>query len=675
VNLPTLEASFRCPDTPEGFVVRLFNLEEALDTDYRGSIMLVNEAEFEPKDFLGGDCEFVLSRGSSTVRRLYGIIDRLEWLGELDLLYHVRLRVVPAFTLLDRGRNTRIWQDKSVRDILSAVLEPALAAYGRTFEFGSSTRGSRIRDYCVQYRESDHAFVCRLLEEEGLAYDFVHDPDSGTEILTFRDANEQYFKLENLDGSNEVPLIEHDADLANVESLQSFGHVRELQITAFHRRDYDWKAPRRWLNESSGGVDHRSRTRRVYLHEDRRFTEDDLTERAADAIEAERAHDEVLDGRSNVSALAPGMRFVLTDASTELDREYLVTHVVHELTDTNVDGGTYTNTFSCLSFDVAHRPRQATPKPRVHGPHTATVVGDDEIHTDVHGRIQVQFHWEENPSHAAGASCWIRCAQSWSGPGWGAQFLPRRGMEVVVEFLEGNPDRPLVTGCVYNGVNEFPFVVPQHKTQSGWRTRSTPDNDGYNMLRFEDAVGNEEIHIHGQKDWTIVIENDKDQQVRHDEKLHVHHDRTKTVGNNERETIVQNRWINVGLTHTENIGVNMALNVGINQMETIGIARTLTVGQFLTTTVGKDMNTVVVENMSEGVGDSKNATVGVDSTLSVGKKFSINVGEEMSIVCGKSSIVMNKDGEITIRGVKIDSETEENTNIRGKLVKLNCAPD
>ncbi|NJL73516.1 MAG: type VI secretion system tip protein VgrG, partial [Candidatus Competibacteraceae bacterium] len=421
--------------------------------------------------------------------------------------------------------------------------------------------------------------------------------------------------------------------------------------------------------ESSGGADQRNRTRRIYLHEDRRYIHDELGERVTDAIEAVRVGNELLEGRSNISSLAPGLRFSLIDASPELEREYLVLRTHHELSD---DGTVYTNTFICIPYDVTYRPTQHTPKPRVHGPHTATVVGDDEIHTDEFGRIQVQFHWEERPSYAANASCWIRCAQSWSGPGWGAQFIPRRDMEVVVEFLEGNPDRPLVTGCVYNGVNEFPFVVPQHKTQSGWRTRSTPESEGYNMLRFEDAVGQEEIHIHGQKDWTIVIENDKDQQVRHDETLHVYNDRTKTVGHNERETIVQNRWINVGLTHTENIGVNMALNVGVNQTETIGVARTLTVGQFLTTTVGKDMNVTVVENLSEGVGDCKSASVGVDSSVTVGKEYSINVGEKFSLVCGKSSIVMDKDGLITIRGVTIDSETSANTEIKGKLIKLNC---
>jgi type VI secretion system secreted protein VgrG len=675
MNLPTLEANFHCAGAPEGFVVRYFTLEEALDTDYRTSITLANAVEFEPGVLLGGNCELVLSRGPTEVRHIFGVIDRLEYLGELDLLYWVRIRVVPAFTMLGQGRDTRIWQDMSARSILQAVLEPALAAYGRTFEFGKTTRGSRVRDYCVQFRESDRTFICRLLEEEGIAFHFVANAGAGVETLTFRDGNAQYPQFKNLDDSQNVPLIENNADLTNVESMQSLAHVRQLNVAGIHRRDYDWRTPRNWLNESAGGADERGRMRRIYLHERRRFIHDDLTERANDANEAEHLHNETLDGRGNVSALAPGMRFVLTDASSDLDGEYIVASVAHELTDTIQDGGTYGNTFTCLPFDVTHRPRQITKKPRVHGPHTATVVGDDEIHTDSHGRIQVQFHWEEHPSNAAGASCWIRCAQSWSGPGWGAQFIPRRGMEVVVEFLEGNPDRPLVTGCVYNGLNEFPFTVPEHKTQSGWRTRSTPDNEGYNMLRFEDAVGHEEIHIHGQKDWTIVIENDKDQQVRHDESLHVYHDRSKMVGNNENETIVKNRWINVGLTHTENIGVNMALNVGINQTETIGLARTVTVGQYLTTTVGKDMTTTVAENMAEGVGDCQTSSVGVDSTNTVGRKFSLNVGEELSLVCGKSSIVMNKDGEIVIRGVKLDSETEDNTAIRGKLIKLNCPAD
>ena len=643
--------------------VRRLTLTESVDGDYEAHVMLSSHDEFEARALLGADCELVWSRGLAETRRLFGVIEAIDDLGDLDHLRWVKVRVVPAFALLDMGHNTRIFQHTSVRDIVSKVLEGSLGAYGRSFDLGTSTRGEIERNYCVQYRESDRAFVCRLLEEEGLAYDYVHAPDAGVEVLTFRDANDQYPKYESLDGSEEIPLIEHDAEHVHIESIQAFNYARRLTVTGALRRDYDWIDPTNWLDDSSGEPDERGRERRVYRHQDRRYIHDDLTNQAGDTTAAEVFGGVYLEGRSNVSALTPGMLFSLTDAATEFEQEYLVTRVVHEYRDTE-EGGTYGNDFICGPSKTLYRPRRRTPKPRVRGPHTATVVGDDEIHTDEYGRIQVQFHWEETPSHAANASCWIRCAQSWSGPGWGAQFIPRRGMEVVVEFLEGNPDRPLVTGCVYNGANEFPFEVPAKKTQSGWRTRSSPNSEGYNMLRFEDAAGQEEIHIHGQKDWSIVIENDKDQHVHHDETAHVYNDRTKTVDHDERETIGNSRWIDVGVDHTEIIGNDMTQSVGANKRVSVGVV--------LSTSVGEDMHTVVGDNMSEGVGDSKTTTVGVDSHETVGGSKTLSVGKEYAIVCGAASIVLKSSGEIVIRGTKIDSETSGDTDIRGGLIKLNC---
>jgi type VI secretion system secreted protein VgrG len=661
VRLPTLSVELRCADAPQvGLLVRSMTLVEALDNDHRCELTVACHVEYDAATLLGADVELMLARGVET-RRVLGIVDWLEDLGESNHLQFTRLRIVPAFTLLGLGRASRIWQHKSVRDILSELLEPGLQAYGRTFDFGSTTRGAQKRDYCVQYRESDRRFAQRLLEEEGIAFDFLHE--GAVEQLVLRDANEQYPKFTNLDGTHEIPFIDHDADLATVESVQVLGRRRELTVTSVARRDYDWKHPRDLLDHEDAGSDERSRERRVYLHERRRYIHDDQPDQVGDELAAMQRSGAALEGRSNVSGLQAGQRFVLVDAGQN-DGEYLVTRITHELRD-DQSGGTYFNRFSCIPLAHTHRPRVSVPKPRVHGPH--------EIHTDEHGRIEVQFHWEEGPKYAAHSSCWMRCAQSWSSGGWGAQFIPRVGMEVVVEFLEGNPDRPLVTGCVYNGDNAFPFAVPANKTQSGWRTRSSPDSEGYNMLRFEDAAGREEIFIHGQKDWNIVIEHDKGQEVRHDETLHVFHDRTKTVDNNEHETIHKHRTIVVGLTHTETIGVNMALTVGINEVETVGVAKTVTVGQFLTTTVGKDMCTTVVENLSEGVGESKSSTVGVDKTVSVGSNYRIDVGEEFSIVCGDSSIVMKKDGTITIRGKTIDSETTEETNLRGKPIKLNCS--
>jgi type VI secretion system secreted protein VgrG len=658
-RLPTLTVELRCADLPAiGVVVRKLELDERIDGDYRAKVVLASDEEFTAKSLLGADCELVWNRELIDARSLFGVIERVEDLGEVDHRQFIRIEVVPAFALLDYGQNSRIWQHKSVRDIVKAVLEPALDVYGRKVQFAAVKRGTRVRDYCVQYKESDYAFARRLLEEEGIAYAYVHKPKAGVEALTLYDGTLQYAVLDE----PVIPMIDHDAGEADIESIQGLGHACALTVTTVLRRDYNWLEPLDLLSESKLGVDARYRERRIYLHERRRYVGDDLRDRVSDALAAELVAGETLRGKGNVARFVPGTRFKLFNGGSDLDGEYVLARVVHEYTDTESEPGTYGNQFECFPVEVDYRPRQQIEKPRVHGPHTATVVGDDEIHTDEHGRIQVQFHWEESPSNVANASCWIRCAQSWSGAGWGTQFIPRVGMEVVVEFLEGNPDRPLVTGCVFNGVNDFPFDVPGSKTQSGWRTRSSPESEGYNMLRFEDAAGSEEIHIHGQRNWSIVIRSDKTQQIGHDETLHVGHDRLKTVDHDEYEKIGNMRTITVVQGHKESIGADMSLSVGGCQDESIGGSKTVTVGGVMATTVGKDMHFVV----SEGV------------TQKNGKKYEMTVGEEFSIVCGAASLVMKCGGEIVltgttvaVNGATIDVTATGITTIVGATVQLN----
>src|SRR5690606_37705975 len=201
-----------------------------------------------------------------------------------------------------------------------------------------------------------------------------------------------------------------------------------------------------------------------------------------------------------------------------------------------------------------------------------TVIGGGEIDADSSGRIQVQFHWGQN---AAGASCRVRCAQSWAGPGWGAQFIPRVGMEVVVEFLEGNPDRPLVTGCVYNGSADPPFALPGNATQSGFRTNSSPGGGGSTELRFEDAAGSEQTYIHGQKDWLVEINNDVGQSIGNDSSLSVGHDRSEVIANDASEAVGAHKSISVAKTHSEAIGEAMSLSVGADQSVSIAANQSL----------------------------------------------------------------------------------------------------
>jgi type VI secretion system secreted protein VgrG len=726
-RLANLDIEFRCADGPEGeWRVTHFGVDEALDRPYAAQIELSSPVEFDVHDLLGADGELALLRGAVQTRTLYGVIARVEHLGFADHCQRVLVEIVPALALLDQGLRSRIFQDKSVQDIVAEVLDAGLAPYGRSVDFGAVSRGVALRDYCVQYRESDFDFVCRLLEEEGISYAFGHELEAGVEAVHLRDANAQHPELESADGSTDIPVISTAADEADVESIQAIAWAEQLTVTSTARMDYDWLTPTSPLASSAGEADERGRERRIYVHGRRRFIEDEQAERVGDRLESEQREATSLAGQSNASILVPGGRFNLVHDTLDIGGEYLVTAVRHEFA--REDGGaqTYHNSFECIPYASPWRPRPLTPKPRVQGPQTGIVVGDEEIHTDEHGRIQVQLHWEEAPSYATGATCWMRCAQTWAGPGWGAQFIPRVGMEVIVEFLESNPDRPIVMGCVYNGDNATPFVLPDNKTQSGWRTSSSPGGDGYNMIRFEDSAGNEEIHVHGQKDWTIVIENDKAQEVRHDERLDVTNDRSKHVGHDELEAIDNDRTIKVGNNHSEEIGVDMDLSVGSNQTvmvgsnrievigvtatETVGAAKSIIVGGVMSLSVGAMMTTSVAGSSSTSVSGSESTSIGgssaelvtgskslsaeniseeakKDMTVAVGKKMRLTSGGTLSIVgddkaiidiakelvlkCGKASITLKKNGDIKIEGKKIEIKGSGDVKIKGSKILNN----
>jgi type VI secretion system secreted protein VgrG len=401
----------------------------------------------------------------------------------------------------------------------------------------------------------------------------------------------------------------------------------------------------------------------------------------------------------------------------EPEQEYIITRVSHrgaeaDFASAGAAAEAYANTFECVPFETELRPAVVTPKPREFGSQTAIVVGpeSEEIHTDEFGRIQVQFYWEEHPGYAADASCWVRCSQSWAGLGWGAQFIPRIGMEVVVEFLEGNPDRPLVSGCVYNAEYLPPFSLPEHKTQSGWRTESTPGGAGSNELRFEDAAGDEEIYLHGQKDWSIAIENDKDQRVGHDESLDVGNDRGRKVGHDERFEIGndqsgrvgQNKSLIVVGNQLESIGLSRTETIGVSAMQTVGAAKSVIVGAMmdqqigadLTTSVGKNHTLTISGEASETVAGNKSVASNQlevrsadDMTLISGKclnvevtdriaitgkeKLQVDAAEQMVFTCGDASITLKKDGTIQIKGKDVTVKGSGNVVIKGQQVAEN----
>jgi type VI secretion system secreted protein VgrG len=746
-TLTKVTYEFGCDEGPGAdFRVYRFRLSEEINGCYELDVDLVtDDLAADVDQFLGAACRIEIMRGDH-VRTVYGIVMAVDYVGVAAEYLVVNLRVVPALHLLHQQTHSRIFQEMSVLEILEEVLGEELGQYGRTLDKGAESRGTSPRDYCVQYRETDFDFCVRLMQEEGISYHFVHGEDAGHEVLTLTYDNEDFIEALNVDGTSIVPMIVTRPETADLESIRNLDLLQTLTTTAHLRRDYDFLTPLSLLESQADGADAKGYARRIYRHTDRRYISDDVADRNEDHLQASQARGKVGRGAGNVIDFTAGKTFELErHVREDLETQFLLTRVVHTgecpeelLADAGglTDQPRYSNRFECIPLEVPMRPQHITPKPRARGPETAIVSGPsgEEIHVDEHGRIKVQFHWEEETTYDDTSSCWVRVRQSWSGPGWGFQFIPRIGQEVVVEFLGGDPDRPLVTGTVYNGDNAYPYAMPDNKTQSGIKTDSV-SGDGSNEIRFEDMSGSEEVYIHCQKDFTIATDNDKNQTTGHDETLTIGNDRTKEVVHDQKETVGNDKTITVKGNHTESITKDMSLTVTGNQTSTIvkncdetitgaysqtvsktskvtvllksdeivGAMKSVKVGGLYSEQVGASRSITAVGAMSFTAGlsaklqSAKSATIKAQKDLTLdadkdvkmksGKKMNIEAGDNAVIVCkkkatinaadqltihvGSSKIIMKKNGDITITGKKVNVKGSGPVAIKGSKVGIN----
>ncbi|MES9850206.1 MAG: type VI secretion system tip protein TssI/VgrG [Candidatus Thiodiazotropha sp. L084R] len=440
-------------------------------------------------------------------------------------------------------------------------------------------------------------------------------------------------------------------------------------------------------------------------------------------IEEIQSSHEVLEGEGITRGVCTGGLFAMTEHPRgDQNREYLITEstcILHsdafESVPDIAEEPVFTCDFKCCDSKESFRSVRTTAKPIVQGPQTAVVVGKagEEIYTDEYGRVKLQFHWDRYGANDENSSCWVRVAQVWAGKNWGAMHIPRIGQEVVVDFLEGDPDRPIVTGRVYNDDQMPPYALPENMTQSGIKSRSSKGGSGenFNEIRFEDKKGSEQVYVHAEKNQDNVVENDETTSVGHDrsetvgndETISIGHDRTETVGNNENITIGVNRTeqvgsnetVSIGSNRTVNIGSNKSETVGINKTETIGAAKALTIGAGLQVTVGAGMNQTVGaskamqvasslsetigKNCSVSIGESRSTAIGDDDNLTVGKNLVIDAGDSVVIKTGKASITMKKDGTIAIEGKNItvkgsgliNVKASKNVIMKGKKILQN----
>ncbi|RST52813.1 type VI secretion system Vgr family protein [Variovorax sp. DXTD-1] len=485
---------------------------EALSQLFEFEVDMVSPSfNLDLKKLLGTSLTIEVTDGGAP-RFLNGTVVRFELVGranETGRHYVYRALVQPWLWYLTRTTDCRIFQNKSVPEVLDEVL----GKYG--FEFEKRLTGSyRPWEYCVQYQESDFAFVSRLMEHEGIAYHFEHT--SSSHLLVLADDTGGYRKLP---GYATIPYRPRDRVLHAMEPCIDQWRVAE-QITSGRVMldDFDFKKSRASLQsvrQDPKGHDHSTYEVYEWLGGYSEHQQGDTYAKIR-LQELQCAH-ELAAGHTNVVGMAPGYLFEMTHCPRESDnREYLVTETRYDLQEPEYSTGTNTESvcqfdFTVLPSNVPYRPARKTPKPRTNGPQTATVVGPEEIWTDRFGRVKLQFRWDRYGQSDENSSCWVRVSSNWAGANYGTMHMPRVGQEVIVDFIGGEPDRPIITGRVYNNDQMPPWELPANATASGILTRSSTGGaaNQANMLRFEDRSGAEQILLHAERNLDVEVEADE----------------------------------------------------------------------------------------------------------------------------------------------------------------------
>ncbi|EKO3529766.1 type VI secretion system tip protein VgrG [Vibrio fluvialis] len=544
-------------------VVRGFDGQETLSSEringqpchgFRYELELASRlANLTPEMVVDKVAELTLYRDDVLVQRVNGIVRRFT---QGDTGHHhtfYSLTLVPALERLSLRHNSRIFQLNTVPEILSVLLqEMGINDYAFAL-----TRDCEQREFCVQYRETDLDFLHRLTAEEGLVYSFIHE--EGKHTLIFSDASESLPKL-----GEPIPYNTLAGGMIESPYISALSVHTQSEVSQTALQDYSFKKPAYSFAQQAVGTEMDYQLP-DYEHFDApgRY-KDDVSGKAFSQIRLDylRRNARTATGKSNQPLLRPGVKFDLQEHLDDtLNRDWLVVSVTSQGTQPQAleeAGGngatTYANQFSLIP---AHRTWRATPqaKPQVDGPMIATVVGPqgEEIFCDEHGRVKLHFPWDRYSNGDEHSSCWVRVSQGWAGSQYGMIAIPRIGHEVIVSFLNGDPDQPIVTGRTYHATNTAPYALPDNKTKTVLRTE-THQGQGYNELSFEDQAGSEQIYLHAQKDFDGLIENDHTSVIQHDKHLTVENDRFTQIKNNQHLTVGGESRTKIALDQSIEIG-------------------------------------------------------------------------------------------------------------------------
>jgi len=595
------------------FKVLEFRGREAISQPYRFDLELVSERpDLDLQALLHKPAFLAFDPAGMGI---HGLVHRIAQGESGKRLTRYRLTLVPQLAYLAHRTNQRIFQHLSVPQIIAQVLEEhGIQADAYRFQLGPVIYPPR--EYCVQYDESDLHFIQRLCEEEGIHYHFEHSTRG--HVLVFGDDQTVFPRLTATAYQQDSGLV------ADQPVIKRFGLRLETRTSRVTRRDYDFEKPRLTMEAA--------------FHSDFQPDLEDydypgrFTERARGkhlsqrALERHRHDYELAEGESDQPKLVSGHFLPLTEhPRSDWNQLWLLTEVLHEGKQPQVleesvtshvdtgDGFTqgYRNHFTATPWDIPFRPALNHPKPKVLGSQTAVVTGPagEEIHCDQYGRVRVQFHWDREGQADDKTSCWLRVSSIWAGGRYGGIAIPRVGMEVLVTFLEGDPDQPLVTGCLYHKEHQVPYDLPANKTRTVFKTLSSPGGDGYNELRIEDRKGAEQIYLHAQRDW--------DENIEHDQKIRVGHERHDTVEANSYSEFKAEEHLIVAGDRKVEVKPDDHLTVGQTQHIKLGTAQL--------TKAGREIH------------------------LKAGQKMVIEAGVELTLKAGGSFIKLDPGG-ITVSG-------------------------
>ncbi|MCE2572823.1 type VI secretion system Vgr family protein [Motilimonas eburnea] len=522
---------------PDSFAVTEFSGHEALGAPFEFTIQLASRRDdIAPTELVDGNATLTWWQDGQPTRYVHGVVSAFT---QQDTGFHhtlYQLSLTASAKRLELRHNSRIFQQLSVPEIISIILqEMAITDYAFAIK-----HPCQPREYCVQYRETDLAFITRLAAEEGLVYYFIHQQDKHE--IVFADNTQALIPLTQVLPYNAMASGHAPTPFVSAFSLQS-----EIASAKVQLKDYSFKQPAYSFlqNQQGQGIEFQ---RDDYEHYDYpgRYKDDATGEKFTRVRQQYLNRDSVTaTAQSNQPRLFAGAKFDLTEhLNPSFNAPWQVITIKHvgeqpqALEEHGGSGQTrYYNTLKLLP-EQRQWQLDMQAKPKVDGPQIATVTGPqgEEIFCDEHGRVKVQFPWDRYSNNDENASCWLRVAQGWAGSQYGAMAIPRIGHEVIVSFLEGDPDQPIITGRTYHATNKPPYALPEHKTRTVIRTE-THKGDGYNELRFEDEMGQEEIYLHAQKDFNSLVENDQAEQIKRDRHSEVDRDSFKLIKGNQHHTV------------------------------------------------------------------------------------------------------------------------------------------